>query len=68
MKLPVRYQCAHSSMRLFKEMTVLENLLVAQHRHMNTNFLAGLLKTPASVVLKRSIGSCKILAGYYWSD
>ena len=33
--------------RLFKEMTVLENLLVAQHRHMNTNFLAGLLKTPA---------------------
>ena len=33
--------------RLFKEMTVLENLLVAQHRHMNTHFLAGLLKTPA---------------------
>ena len=33
--------------RLFKEMTVLENLLVAQHRHINTNFVAGLLKTPA---------------------
>ena len=32
--------------RLFKEMTVLENLLVAQHRHLNNNFLAGLLKTP----------------------
>ncbi|GAA4494238.1 high-affinity branched-chain amino acid ABC transporter ATP-binding protein LivG [Pseudaeromonas paramecii] len=32
--------------RLFKEMTVLENLLIAQHRHLNTNFLAGLLKTP----------------------
>ncbi|WP_346352143.1 high-affinity branched-chain amino acid ABC transporter ATP-binding protein LivG [Oceanimonas sp. AH20CE76] len=33
--------------RLFKEMTVLENLLVAQHAHLNTHFLAGLLKTPA---------------------
>lgn len=33
--------------RLFKEMTVLENLLVAQHRHLNTNFLAGLFKTSA---------------------
>nr|WP_210433644.1 high-affinity branched-chain amino acid ABC transporter ATP-binding protein LivG [Zobellella endophytica] len=33
--------------RLFKEMTVLENLLVAQHFHLNTGFLAGLLKTPA---------------------
>jgi branched-chain amino acid transport system ATP-binding protein len=32
--------------RLFKEMTVVENLLVAQHRHLNTNFIAGLLKTP----------------------
>ncbi|WP_116474836.1 high-affinity branched-chain amino acid ABC transporter ATP-binding protein LivG [Zobellella maritima] len=32
--------------RLFKEMTVLENLLVAQHRLLNTNFIAGLLKTP----------------------
>ncbi len=28
-------------------MTAVENLLVAQHRHLNTNFLAGLLKTPA---------------------
>ncbi len=32
--------------RLFKEMTVIENLLVAQHMHMNTNLLAGFLKTP----------------------
>lgn len=31
--------------RLFKEMTVIENLLVAQHRHLNTGFLAGLFKT-----------------------
>ncbi|MDF3931767.1 high-affinity branched-chain amino acid ABC transporter ATP-binding protein LivG [Pseudomonas citronellolis] len=34
------------NVRLFKEMTAVENLLVAQHRHINTNFLAGLLKTP----------------------
>ena len=32
--------------RLFSKMTVVENLLVAQHRHLNTNLLAGLLKTP----------------------
>ncbi|MED5611073.1 L-leucine ABC transporter ATP-binding protein /L-isoleucine ABC transporter ATP-binding protein /L-valine ABC transporter ATP-binding protein [Pseudomonas delhiensis] len=35
------------NVRLFKEMTAVENLLVAQHRHINTNFFAGLLKTPA---------------------
>ncbi|KKN90980.1 hypothetical protein LCGC14_0221820 [marine sediment metagenome] len=33
--------------RLFKEMTVLENLLIAQHQSMNTNMLAGLFKTPS---------------------
>ncbi|RRJ83191.1 high-affinity branched-chain amino acid ABC transporter ATP-binding protein LivG [Aestuariirhabdus litorea] len=33
--------------RLFKEMTVIENLLVAQHRHLKTGLLAGLFKTPA---------------------
>lgn len=35
------------NVRLFKDMTAIENLLVAQHRHLNTNFLAGLFKTPA---------------------
>ncbi|MBN4175317.1 High-affinity branched-chain amino acid ABC transporter [Pseudomonas savastanoi pv. glycinea] len=35
------------NVRLFQEMTAVENLLVAQHRHLNTNFLAGLFKTPA---------------------
>ncbi|MRI33605.1 high-affinity branched-chain amino acid ABC transporter ATP-binding protein LivG [Endozoicomonas sp. OPT23] len=34
------------NVRLFKAMTVLENLLVAQHRHLNTGLLAGLFKTP----------------------
>lgn len=32
--------------RLFGNMTLAENLLVAQHRHLNTNLLSGLLKTP----------------------
>ena len=31
--------------RLFKDMTVLENLLVTQHQHMNNSLLAGLFKT-----------------------
>ncbi|MGP4843694.1 high-affinity branched-chain amino acid ABC transporter ATP-binding protein LivG [Marinobacter sp. 1Y8] len=33
--------------RLFNSMTVVENLLVAQHRHLNTNLLSGLIKTPS---------------------
>ncbi|WP_269902026.1 high-affinity branched-chain amino acid ABC transporter ATP-binding protein LivG [Paenalcaligenes faecalis] len=33
------------NVRLFKQLTVLENLLVAQHQHINTSLLAGLLKT-----------------------
>ncbi|MCG8612943.1 MAG: high-affinity branched-chain amino acid ABC transporter ATP-binding protein LivG [Pseudomonadales bacterium] len=33
--------------RLFNSMTVIENLLVAQHRHVNTNLLAGLFTTPS---------------------
>lgn len=35
------------NIRLFKEMTALENLLVAQHNHLNTHFIAGLLNTPS---------------------
>lgn len=33
--------------RLFKEMTVIENLLIAQHQHLKSGILSGLLKTPA---------------------
>ena len=33
------------NVRLFKHMTALENLLVAQHRHLSTNLLPGLFKT-----------------------
>lgn len=32
--------------RLFKEMTVIENLLVAQHQHLKSGIFSGLLKTP----------------------
>jgi branched-chain amino acid transport system ATP-binding protein len=35
------------NIRLFKSLTVVENLLVAQHTQVNTNLLSGLLKTPA---------------------
>ncbi len=50
--------------RLFKEMTVLENLLVAQHQHLNNNFLAGLLKTPG---FKKSEKAALELAKF-WLD
>lgn len=33
--------------RLFREMTVIENLLVAQHQHLKSGIFSGLLKTPA---------------------
>lgn len=33
--------------RLFRQMSAVENLLVAQHQHLNTSMLAGLFKTPA---------------------
>ncbi|NGZ27280.1 MAG: ATP-binding cassette domain-containing protein, partial [Magnetococcales bacterium] len=35
------------NIRLFREMTALENLLVAQHQHLNTNLLSGLFDTAA---------------------
>ncbi|WP_017349668.1 high-affinity branched-chain amino acid ABC transporter ATP-binding protein LivG [Pantoea sp. A4] len=33
--------------RLFREMTVIENLLVAQHQHLKSGVFSGLIKTPA---------------------
>ncbi len=35
------------NIRLFKQLTVVENLLVAQHRQVKSNLLLGLLATPA---------------------
>lgn len=40
--------------RLFREMTVIENLLVAQHQHLKSGLFSGLLKTPA---FRRSEGA-----------
>ncbi|MGY5451734.1 high-affinity branched-chain amino acid ABC transporter ATP-binding protein LivG [Agarivorans sp. MS3-6] len=48
--------------RLFKDMSVVENLLVAQHRHLNTNFIAGLLKTPS---FKKSEADALAFAEYW---
>ncbi|SUH12904.1 high-affinity branched-chain amino acid transport ATP-binding protein [Salmonella enterica subsp. enterica] len=38
--------------RLFREMTVIENLLVAQHQQLKTGLFSGLLKTPLSAARK----------------
>ena len=46
-KIARRAWCGPSRTSACSEMTAVENLLVAQHRHLNTNFLAGLFKTPA---------------------
>lgn len=35
------------NIRLFKDMTVVENLLVAQHNQLNNKYLAGLLRLPS---------------------
>lgn len=52
------------NVRLFKDMTAVENLLIAQHRHLNTNFLSGLFKTPA---FRKSEREAMEYAGY-WLD
>lgn len=52
------------NVRLFKDMTAIENLLIAQHRHLNTNFLAGLFKTPA---FRKSESDAMDYAAY-WLD
>ena len=40
-------QIARQHVRLFREMTVIENLLVAQHQQLKTGVFSGLLKTPS---------------------
>jgi branched-chain amino acid transport system ATP-binding protein len=51
------------NVRLFKDMTAVENLLIAQHRHLNTNFFAGLFKTPAFRQASARPWSARVLAG-----
>ena len=50
------------NVRLFKDMTAVENLLVAQHRHLNTGYLAGLFKTPG---FRRSEREAMDFAAYW---
>ena len=50
------------NVRLFKDMTAVENLLVAQHRHLNTGYLAGLFKTPG---FRRSEREAMEFAAYW---
>src|SRR5690606_26007628 len=52
------------NVRLFKDMTAVENLLVAQHLHLNTGFLARLLKTPA---FRRRVRDAMAFAAH-WLD
>jgi len=52
------------NIRLFKEMTVLENLLVAQHMQANRNLLAGILNTPGY----RKAESKLLDHAFYWLE
>lgn len=51
--------------RLFKKMTVIENMLVAQHRHLNTGLLAGLFETPS---YRRLQGEAMDRAAYWLKE
>ena len=52
------------NIRLFKEMSVVENLLVAQHMRVNRNLLAGVLNTPAY----RRAESDALDRAFYWLE
>lgn len=52
------------NIRLFREMSVVENLLVAQHMQVNRNLLAGVLNTPAY----RRAESEALDRAFYWLE
>ncbi len=52
------------NIRLFREMSVVENLLVAQHMQINRNLLAGILNTPAY----RRAESQALDRAFYWLE
>jgi len=52
------------NIRLFKEMTVLENLLVAQHMLANRNMFAGIFNTPGY----RKAESTLLDTAFYWLE
>ena len=52
----------YQNIRLFSRMTVVENLLVAQHQSVNNHLLAGILKTPAFRRSERKV----LEHAWYW--
>lgn len=52
------------NIRLFREMSVVENLLVAQHMQVNRNLIAGVLNTPAY----RRAESDALDRAFYWLE
>ncbi|KAF1054495.1 MAG: Lipopolysaccharide export system ATP-binding protein LptB [Stenotrophomonas maltophilia] len=52
------------NIRLFREMSVVENLLVAQHMYVNRNLLAGILNTPGY----RRAESDALDRAFYWLE
>ena len=52
------------NIRLFREMSVVENLLVAQHMQVNRNLIAGVLNTPAY----RRAESAALDRAFYWLE
>ncbi|WP_263261557.1 ATP-binding cassette domain-containing protein [Pseudomonas sp. RIT-PI-S] len=52
------------NIRLFKEMSVVENLLVAQHMWVNRNMLAGILNTPGY----RKAEERALATAFYWLE
>lgn len=50
------------NIRLFKEMSVVENLLIAQHRMTRNNILSGVFKTPAYRAAEREA----VDKAYFW--
>ena len=58
------------NVRLFKNMTALENLLVAQHRHLRTSLLAASRRVSAACQAAAWLdnGSLRNQNGYFWSQ
>lgn len=52
------------NIRLFREMSVVENLLVAQHMQVNRHLLAGILNTPAY----RRAEQAALARAFYWLE
>lgn len=61
---PRRLARTFQNIRLFREMSVVENLLVAQHMQSNRNLIAGVLNTPGY----RRAESAALDHAFYWLE